>query len=104
MIITTTENISGKTVIQTLGMVTGNVVRARHVGSDLVAGLKSIVGGEVKGYTKLMNEVREQALERLKTEARALGADGIICVRLATSEVMQGVMELCVYGTAVKLQ
>lgn len=101
MIIATTDSIPGHTIVQTLGYVSGNSVKARHVGSDIMAGLKSIVGGEISGYTKLMNDTRQVAIDRMVEEAASKGANAIVGMRLATSEVMQGCSELCAYGTAV---
>ena len=101
---TTQDNFADYTVVETLGLVRGNTIRARHVGKDILAGLRSIVGGEITEYTKMLAESREQALDRMYTEAKALGADGIVCVRFTTSTVMASAAELLAYGTAVKLQ
>ncbi len=103
MIIVTTSQIEGKAITKTLGLVKGNTIRAKHVGNDILAGLKTIVGGELKGYTEMMNEAREQATGRMIKEAKKLGADAIINVRFTTSQIMSGASELLVYGTAVKL-
>lgn len=103
MIVTTTGEIAGKRILGTLGIVRGNTIRARHVGRDLMAGLRNIVGGEVSEYTKLLAEAREQALDRMVEEARGLGANAIVEVRFSTSEVMTGAAELLAYGTAVVL-
>lgn len=103
MIVTTTGEIAGKRILRTLGIVRGNTIRARHVGRDLMAGLRNIVGGEVSEYTKLLAEAREQALDRMVEEARGLGANAIVEVRFSTSEVMTGAAELLAYGTAVVL-
>ena len=103
MIIVTTESVPGKRVVETLGLVRGNTIRARHIGRDITAALKNIVGGEIHEYTKLMGESREQALDRMKSEAQLLGADAVICVRFTTSMIMGGAAELLAYGTAVKL-
>ena len=103
MIVTTTGEISGKQIVRTLGIVRGNTIRARHLGRDIMAGLRTIVGGEVSEYTKLLAEAREQALDRMVEEARGLGANAVIEVRFSTSEVMTGAAELLAYGTAVKL-
>ncbi|HIG86707.1 MAG TPA: YbjQ family protein [Planctomycetes bacterium] len=102
MITATTETIPGHTIIENLGVVRGTTVRARHLGRDILAGLKGIVGGEVTEYTKLVAESREQAFDRMKAEAKALGADGIVSVRFGTSMVAQGAAELLAYGTAVR--
>lgn len=104
MLITTTENVAGREVAEHLGLVTSNSVRARNVGRDILAGLKNITGGEIGAYRELLQESRKEALERLVQEAEALGADAIICMRLATAEVMQGTAEILAYGTAVKLR
>jgi uncharacterized protein YbjQ (UPF0145 family) len=101
MIITTTHDIAGKRIVRTLGMVRGNTVRARHIGRDIMAVFRNIVGGEVSEYTKLLAEAREQALDRMIEEARELGADAVVEVRFSTSEVMTGAAELMAYGTAV---
>ncbi len=104
MIITTSDLIHGKEIIETIGMVKGNTVRARNIGRDIFAGLKNIVGGEISEYTKLMTLARDEALQRLITEAEKLNADAIIGVRFTTSNVMQGASEILAYGTAVKLK
>jgi len=103
MIITTTDTIPNKTVTEILGVARGSTVRARNIGRDIFAGLKNIIGGEISEYTKLQANSREQALERLEEDARRLGADAIINIRLTTSMVMQGCSEILAYGTAVKL-
>ena len=101
MIIATSESIAGKTVKQTLGVVRGNTIRARHIGKDIKAGLRHIIGGEISDYTKLMGESREQALDRMAQQAEAMGANAIIAVRLTTSMLMAGAAEIVAYGTAV---
>ena len=101
MIIVTTEAIVGKPIKETLGVVRGSTVRARHVGKDILAALRNIVGGEVQEYTKLLAESREQALDRMTAQAEQLGANAVVCVRFASSEVMGGAAELLAYGTAV---
>ena len=103
MIITTTDSIPNKNVSEILGVARGSTVRARHVGNDIMAGLKNLVGGEVQEYTKLQAESREQALTRMQQDAESLGADAVINVRLTTSMVMGGAAEILAYGTAVKL-
>lgn len=103
MIIVTTEEVSGKTVKKHLGIVRGNTIRARHLGRDIMAFLRHIVGGEIRDYTKMMAEAREQALDRMAEEARALGANGIVGMRFSTSMIMQGAAEILAYGTAVIL-
>jgi uncharacterized protein YbjQ (UPF0145 family) len=103
MILTTTEKIPNKEVTEILGIVRGSTVRARNLGRDIFAGLKSVVGGEISEYTQLQAESREQALQRMVEDAEKLGADAIVNVRIATSMVMQGAAEILAYGTAVKL-
>jgi uncharacterized protein YbjQ (UPF0145 family) len=104
IIITTTETIAGKEIATTLGLVKGNTIRARHIGSDIGAGLKSPVGGEIRGYVKAMQEAREEATQRMQNEAEGLGADAIVGTRYATSQIMNGAAEILVYGTAVTLR
>lgn len=104
ILITTTDEIKGREISEVLGLVRGNTIRARHVGSDIVAGLKSIVGGEIKSYVKAVTEAREEALERMVKEAEALGADAVVGMRFAGSQVMAGSAEILAYGTAVKLK
>ncbi len=101
MIMTTSDNIEGKHIIKTLGLVKGNTIRARHIGHDIMAGLKNIVGGEISDYTKMIAEAREQAIDRMIDNAKEMGANAIIGVRFTTSSVMQGAAELLAYGTAV---
>ncbi len=101
MIIVTTEEIPGKTIKRTLGLVRGNTIRARHVGHDISAALKSLVGGEIRDYTKMMAESREQALDRMVEEAESLGANAIVSVKFTTSMIMQSASEILAYGTAV---
>ena len=103
MLISTTETIAGKTIKETLGIVKGNTVRSRHIGSDIVASLKQLIGGELKGYTIMVNEARDEAIKRMIEEAKKLKADAVVGVRFATSDVMQGSSEVLAYGTAVKL-
>ena len=102
MIIVTSSHIEGKKTVKTLGMVRGSTIRARNVGRDMVAGLRSIVGGEISEYTKLMAEAREQPIQRMTDQAEAMGANAIVDTRFVTSMVMSGASELLVYGTAVK--
>ena len=104
IILTTTENIPGRGVIQILGLVKGSTVQTRHIGSHILAGLTTIVGGEVKGYVKAITVAREEATERMINDARSLGADAIICMRYSTSQIMDGTAEILAYGTAVKLK
>ncbi|MBY6185206.1 YbjQ family protein [Marinobacter hydrocarbonoclasticus] len=104
MIVTNIETIPGKAIVQHLGLVQGNTVRAKHVGRDLMAGLKNIVGGELKGYTELLNEAREEAVARMKEQAVSIGANAVINVRFSTSSVTSGAAELFAYGTAVVVE
>lgn len=104
MILATTEHIAGKKVVKTLGLVKGNTIRARHIGRDIAAGLRNLIGGEITEYTKLIAESREQSIDRMVDQAKELGADGITMIRFSTSEMMKGAAELLVYGTAVKLE
>ncbi len=103
MITVTTDFVAGKKVTETLGLVRGNTIRARHIGRDIMAGLKTIVGGEIKSYTDMISMAREEALSRMIDEAKKLKADAVINVRFMTAEVMQGAAEVLAYGTAVKL-
>ena len=104
MLLSTTDTIHGKKIVKHLGLVRGNTIRARHSGKDILAGFKNFVGGEISGYTKLMAESREQSLDRMVAEATELGANAIIEVRFATSQVMQMAAEILVYGTAVVVE
>ncbi len=104
MIVTTQDEPSEYEIVETLGLVRGNTIRARHIGKDILAGLRTLVGGEIIEYTKMLAESREQALDRMLAEASQLGADGVVCVRFTTAAVMQGSAELLAYGTAVKLR
>lgn len=103
MIYTTTESIPGHEIAEVLGVVTGNVVQSKHIGRDIMAGLKTIVGGEIRGYTEMMTEARDEAIRRLVTAAAEKGANAIVGIRFATSAIMEGSSEILVYGTAVKL-
>ena len=104
MIISSTENIPNKEVVEILGIARGSTVRARNVGRDIFAAVKNLVGGEITEYTKLQADSREQALQRMKEDALKLNADAIINVRITTSMIIQGVAEILAYGTAVKLK
>jgi len=104
MIVVTTNAVAQKRVSKTLGLVRGNTIRARHIGKDIMAGFKNIVGGEIHEYTKLMAESREQAIDRMIAEAERMDADAVINVRFATSMIMGGAAELLAYGTAVTLE
>lgn len=101
MIVVTNDRIPGRRVVESRGLVRGNTIRARHVGRDVLAGLRNVVGGEISDYTKLLGEAREQAIDRMLEEAEALGADAVIEVRFETSMVMNAAAELLCYGTAV---
>jgi len=103
MRMTTQDEFADATILETLGVVRGNTIRARHVGNDILAGLRSLVGGEITEYTKMLAESREQSLDRMVADAQRLGADGIVCIRFVTAPVMQGAAELLAYGTAVRL-
>jgi len=103
MIVVTTEGIEGKRIIETLGLVKGSTIRARHVGRDVMAGLRSIVGGEIKDYTVMLAQAREEALQRMIEQAEKMGANAIISTRFVTSMVMSGAAEMVAYGTAVKM-
>lgn len=104
MIVTTSENIAGKKVVKTIGLVRGNTVRARHIGRDILAVLRLIVGGELTEYTKLIAESREQAIDRMISEAEAAGGNAIIMFRFSTSSIMSTSAELLAYGTAVVVE
>ena len=104
MIVVTSETIAGKKVVRTLGLVRGNTVRARHIGKDIMAGLRNIVGGEVHEYAKLIAEAREQTLDRMIAEARSLGANAVIATRFTTSVMAAGAAELLAVGTAVVVE
>ncbi|MDE0645378.1 MAG: YbjQ family protein [Gammaproteobacteria bacterium] len=101
MIVVTSETIPGKRIVRTVGVVRGNTVRARHIGQDIMAGLKNVVGGEVREYGKLIAESREQSIDRMIEHATDLGANAIVCVRFTTSVMMAGSAELLAYGTGV---
>jgi len=102
MIIVISDQIFGQDIKESLGLVKGNTIRAKHIGKDILAGLRNIVGGEIKEYTEALNEAREEALGRMVKNAEKIGADAIIGVRFTTSAIMAGSAELLVYGTAVK--
>ena len=104
MIVSTTYDVAGYEITEVLGVVRGSTVRARHVGKDIVAGLRNLVGGEVNEYTKLLAEAREQALDRMTADAKSKGANAVIGARFTTSTVSQSAAEILAYGTAVKLQ
>ncbi len=104
MIVTTASDIAGKRIVRTLGIVRGNTVRARHIGKDILAVLKNMVGGEIEEYTKLLAEAREQSIDRMIAEATALGGNAIVNVRFSTSYIMANAAEILVYGTAVVVE
>ena len=104
MIVTTTDHVPGKRITKIIGLAKGNTVRSRHIGRDLTAAMKNITGGEVREYTKLMAESREQALDRMRADATRQGANAVVGVRFITSEIMQNAAELLAYGTAVVVE
>ncbi|EHK7403022.1 TPA: heavy metal-binding domain-containing protein [Vibrio parahaemolyticus] len=103
MIYTTTDTIPGQEIAEVRGVVTGNVVQSKHIGRDLMAGLKSIVGGEIRGYTEMMTEARDIAIQRMVEQANQKGADAIVGIRFTTSSIVDGSSEILAFGTAVKL-
>ena len=104
MLITTQDQLEEYNIKRTLGMVQGSTIRARHIGTDILAGLRNLIGGEVHEYTKMLAESREQALDRMKIEADELGANAIVCMRFTTSTIMSGMAEFLAYGTAVIIE
>ena len=104
LVVSNTENVPGRTITRFYGVVSGSTVRTKHIGRDMMAGLKNIFGGELKGYTELLRESRDDALERMLEEARSLGANAVVNVRFSTSSVAQGAAELFAYGTAVQVE
>jgi uncharacterized protein YbjQ (UPF0145 family) len=104
MLVTTTEEVPGKGIKDVLGVVFGSCVQTKHIGKDIGAGLRSVVGGEAKGYTEMMEESRRTATERMISQAEALGADAIITMRYMTAQTMRGAAEIVAFGTAVKLK
>jgi len=104
MILVTTPDIPGMRIVSTLGLVRGNTIRARHIGRDIMAVMRNIAGGEIREYTKMMAESREQSIDRMVEEAEALGADAVVMVRFQTAEMMKGAAEMLCYGTAVTLE
>ncbi len=104
MLITTTDQLSDKKITKTIGFVEGSATRARHIGSDIGAGLKSLVGGEIKGYTKLMEDTRKQAIDRMESAAKEQGANAVIGLRIATSSISAGISEIVAFGTAVVIE
>lgn len=104
MLISNLEIVPGRRIIHHMGLVQGSTVRAKHAGRDIMAGLKNIFGGELKGYTELLQEAREEAIERMKQQAESIGANAVLNVRFSTSSVAQGAAEIFAYGTAVVLE
>jgi uncharacterized protein YbjQ (UPF0145 family) len=104
MLISNTQEIPGKKIVEFYGVVSGSTVRAKHIGRDIAAGFKNLVGGELRGYTELLSEARGQALRRMSHQAEEMGANAIVNVRFATSSVAQGAAELFAYGTAVTVE
>lgn len=104
MVLSNTEEVPGKRIVQFFGVVSGSTVRAKHIGRDFMAGLKNLVGGELKGYTELLQEARTESLERMSQQAESLGANAVVNVRFSTSSVTQGAAELFAYGTAVRIE
>jgi len=104
MLLVTANSIEGVPIIETLGLVRGNTIRARHIGRDIMAGLRTLVGGEIKEYTVMLGQARDQAIERMMNQAETLGANAIIGVRFTTSQTMSGAAEILAYGTAVRVQ
>lgn len=104
MIITTSDHVEGKSIVKTVGLVRGNTIRARHVGRDIRAGLKSLVGGEITDYTHMMTEAREQAVQRMVEDAEKKGANAVVGMRFSTSMIMQSASEILAYGTGVVLE
>ena len=103
MLLTTLEYVPGKTITKHLGLVQGSTVRSKHIGRDIMAGLKNIFGGELKGYTELLQESRDEAVVRMQQQANSIGANAILNIRFSTSNITQGASELYAYGTAVVL-
>lgn len=104
MIMTNVQNVPGKKIVEHFGIVQGSTVRAKHFGRDLMAGLKNLVGGELKGYTELLHDSRQEAMDRMSEQARQMGANAVVNIRFATSSVAQGAAELFAYGTAVRVE
>ena len=104
MLLVTTEVVEGQKIDEVLGLVRGNTIRARHLGRDVMAGLRNVVGGEIKDYTRMLSQARDQAIERMVKEAENVGANAIVGVRFTTSQTMSGAAEILAYGTAVRLK
>jgi uncharacterized protein YbjQ (UPF0145 family) len=104
MITTTTETIPGKAIKEALGIAKGSMIQSKHIGRDIMAALKQIIGGELRGYTEMIDEAREMALRRMEEHAKKMGADAVVNVRFLSAQIMQGAAEVTAYGTAVKLR
>ncbi|NOQ42041.1 MAG: heavy metal-binding domain-containing protein [Desulfuromusa sp.] len=104
MIMTNVNTVPGKKIVEHFGIVQGSTVRAKHIGRDFMAGLKNLVGGELKGYTELLQDSRKEAMKRMEEQARHMGANAVVNIRFATSSVAQGAAELFAYGTAVRVE
>ncbi|MBE9562296.1 MAG: YbjQ family protein [Proteobacteria bacterium] len=104
MILTTLETVPSKNIIEHYGLVQGSTIRATHIGKDIMAGFKNLIGGEIKSYTELLQEAREEAVARMEQQAEQKGANAVVSIRFATSSVIQGAAELFAYGTAVKVE
>jgi uncharacterized protein YbjQ (UPF0145 family) len=104
MLLSNTETVPGRSIVEFYGVVTGSTVRAKHIGRDIAAGLKNLVGGELRGYTELLSESRQEAVNRMIQEAQAMGANAVVNVRFSTSSIAQGAAELFAYGTAVRVE
>ena len=104
MLLSTTDNIPGKKIVKHLGLAKGNTIRARHIGRDIMAGLRNVVGGEITDYTKMMAESREQALDRMIEDAKSNGANAVVSMKFATSMIMHSASEILAYGTAVVVE
>lgn len=104
MLLSNTETIPGRTIVELYGVVSGSTVRAKHIGRDIAAGLKNLVGGELRGYTELLSESRQEAINRMVQEARSMGANAVVNIRFSTSSIAQGAAELFAYGTAVRVE
>ncbi len=104
MVLSNTETVPGKSIVEFFGIVSGSTVRAKHVGRDIMAGLKNIIGGELKGYTELLGEARQEAMDRMVQQAESVGANAVVNIRFSTSSVAQGAAELFAYGTAVRVE
>ena len=104
MLITTQDRFDDHQIVETIGLVKGSTIRARHIGTDIMAGLRNIVGGEVHEYTKMLAESREQSIDRMVTNAENMDANAVVCMRFTTSTIMSGMAEFMAYGTAVRIE